>query len=89
MDRALIFAFFDCGDDQIIQFALQRAHLNAPERKVIELMVDERLTQEEAAEQINYSVRHTQDIWYSAVKKLLNIPWVLAYAKELKRKILP
>lgn len=85
VDRQLIFAFFDCGDDQIIQFALTRAHLNKPELQVIKCMVDERMSQEETAEAMGYSVRHTQDIWYSASKKMLNIAWVRAYAIELTR----
>lgn len=83
MDRNLMFAFFDCGDDQIIQFAMQRAHLNKPELEVIHYMIDERMTQEQTAEAMSYSTRHTQDIWYSACRKMLNIAWVKAYASEL------
>lgn len=84
MDRNLLKFFFDCGDDQIIQFAMIRAHLNRLEKDVITLMLDECLTQEQTAERIGYSPRKVQDIWYSASDKMLKIPWVLAYAKELK-----
>ncbi len=84
MDRGLLVYFWNCGDDQIIQFAIQRAHLNKHERDVIRLMLDECMTQEEVAEEIGYSTRRTQEFWYSGADKLLNIPWVLAYAKELK-----
>ena len=84
MDRSLIQCFWNCGDDQIIQFAIQRAHLNKNEKEIIRLVLDECCTQEEAAEVMGYSTRRTQDIWYSATNKLLNIKWVLAYAKALK-----
>lgn len=84
MDRSLLAYFWNCGDDTIIQFAMQRAHLNKHERDVIHLILDECMTQEEVAERINYSPRRTQEFWYSGANKLLNIPWVLAYAKELK-----
>lgn len=84
MDRNLLKFFWDCGDDGIIQFAMMRAHLNRLEKDVITLMLDECLSQEQVAERIGYSVRRVQDIWYSGADKLLNIPWVLAYARELK-----
>ena len=82
-DKHLIRLFWNCGDDQIIQFAIQRAHLNKRERDVIHLMLDECMTQEQAAEVLDFSTRRTQEFWYSGVTKLLNIPWVRAYAKEL------
>lgn len=84
MDRSLLYDFFNCGDDQIIQFAIMRAHLNKNERDVIHLMLDECMTQEEVAEKINYSTRRTQQFWYSGADKLLNIPWVLAFAQALR-----
>lgn len=86
MERSLVKFFMDCGDDQIIQFALTRAHLNRLEKDVIILMFDECLSQEEIAERLGYSTRRIQDIWYSGAKKLLSIPWVSAFAKELKSR---
>ena len=86
MDKNLLQYFWNCGDDQIIQFAIQRAHLNRKEQEVLHLLLDECLTQEEAAEEMNYSSRRLQDYWYSASAKMLNIPWVIAYARELKGK---
>ena len=83
MDKRLLTAFWNCGDDNIIQFAITRAHLNAKELMVIRLILDGCMTQEKAAEELHYSVRRVQDFWYSASKKMLNIPWVKAYAKEL------
>ena len=83
MDRTLINAFWACGDDQIIQFAMTRAHLNRIERDVLCLILDDCMTQEKVAEELGYSTRRIQSYWYSAVDKLLNIPWVSAYAKEL------
>lgn len=85
MDGKLLKAFWNCGDNQIIEFALIRAHLNRLEREVLRLTLDECMTQEEVAEAINYSTRKVQDIWYSAAAKLLGIPWVYAYAVELAR----
>lgn len=86
MDRKILFAFFNCGDDGIIQFALTRAHLNKLEKNVIELMIDECMSQEEVAEVLGYSTRKIQDIWYSASHKLLAIAWVSAFGKELISK---
>lgn len=85
MDKGLLYYFWNCGDDQIIQFALQRGHLNRHERDVLHCMLDECMTQEETAEEIGYSVRRTQEFWSSAAGKLLNIPWVKAYALDLKQ----
>jgi len=51
---------------------------------VIEMMLDNCCTQEEAAELMGYSVRRVQEWWYSATGKLLSIPWVMAYAKQLQ-----
>lgn len=84
MDRSLLYDFFNCGDDQIIQFAITRAHLNKHEKDVLFYLLDECLTQEQTAEVMGFSVRRTQDFWYSASTKLLLIPWVFAYAKELR-----
>lgn len=86
MDRTLIKDFFNCGDDQIIQFAIVRAHLNKKEHDALHLILDECLTQEEAAETIGISTRRFQEWWYSATDKMLNIPWVYAYAKELRKQ---
>ena len=83
MDRNLIYDFWNCGDDQIIQFALQRAHLNKHERETITLILDECMTQEQCAEYMNYSTRRIQEFWRSATNKLLAIPWVMSYATSL------
>lgn len=84
MDRSLLFAFWNCGDNQIIEFALMRARLNKKEREVLSLILDECMTQEQVAEELGYSTRRTQEYWYSGADKLLCIPWVKAYAKSLK-----
>lgn len=84
--NAFLRAFWNCGDNQIIEFALMRAHLNRLEREVVILALDECYTQEEIAEKLNYSTRKIQEFWYSAADKLLDIPWVLAYAKELLKE---
>lgn len=84
MHRSLIRDFWNCGDNQIIEFAIVRAHLNRNEREAVRLMLDECMTQEQGAEALNISVRSFQEYWYSATDKILNIPWVLAYAKELR-----
>ena len=86
MDRGLIRYFWDCGDSQIIEFAMIRARLNRREKEAVSLLLDECYTQEKAAEVMDISVRNVQKIWYSAAYKLLSIPWVVAYAKELKNK---
>lgn len=84
MDRELLILFFNCGDNDIIEFAILRARLNRREKEVIHLIIDECMTQEEVAEKLSYSPRRIQDFWYSGAKKLLNIPWVRAYALSLK-----
>lgn len=84
MDRSLLYDFFNCGDDQIIRFAIIRAHLNKHEKEVLYYMIDECMTQEQTAEKMEFSVRRIQDFWYSASQKLLLIPWVEAYAKALR-----
>ena len=86
MDRTLIKDFWNCGDGQIIEFAILRARLNANEKQAVTLVLDECKTQEQAAELMDISVRGLQALWYSAADKLLNIPWVYAYAKEMRNK---
>lgn len=81
---SLIKSFWGCGDNQIIEFAIVRARLNRRERQAVELILDECMTQEQAAEVMCVSTRRFQDYWYSATNKLMAIPWVMAYAKELK-----
>lgn len=83
MDRTLLKSFWNCGDDQIIQFAIIRAHLNRLEAETLRLILDECLSQERAAEELDISPRSLQSFWYSGSRKLLSIPWVKAYAKEL------
>ena len=87
MDKELLKYFWNCGDNQIIEFAILRARLNSKERKVLEYMLDECLTQEETAEEMGYSTRRIQDFWCSAARKLLNIDWVEAYAISLKKTL--
>ena len=82
-DKTLLTAFWNCGDNQIIEFALIRARLNAQEKLVITLMLDECMTQEQVAEKLDFSVRKIQILWTQGATKLLNIPWVLAYAKSI------
>lgn len=83
MTKNLLIAFWNCGDNDIIQFALLKAHLNKNERDVLLMMLDECMTQEEIAEKINYSTRRVQQFWASGAKKMLGIKWVEAYAKSL------
>lgn len=83
MGKNLIKAFWNCGDNQIIEFAIIRARLNKREKKVLELILDECMTQEEAAEYLDISTRNLQKEWYSACNKMMKIPWVVAYAKDL------
>lgn len=85
LDRTLLKDFWNCGDDQIIQFAIQRAHLNKKESEAIKLILDECMTQECAAEYMDVSTRSMQDYWYTASTKLLNIPWVMAYAIQIRK----
>ena len=85
MDKSLLRAFWNCGDNQIIEFALLRAHLNRQEKDVINLLLDECMTQEQAAEKLDWSTRKVQEVWYTAAGKLLSIPWVTAYAIELTK----
>lgn len=89
MDRSLLKYFWNCGDDPIIQFALTQAHLNRKEERTVKLLLDECLTQEQAAEEMLISPRRLQTYWYSGADKLLNIPWVRAYAKELREQMPP
>lgn len=84
MEKELVKCFWNCGDNQIIEFAMLRARLNSKEKQVLQCMLDECLTQEQTAEKMNYSTRRVQDYWCSAVHKLLNIDWVKAYANSLK-----
>lgn len=82
----LLKAFWNCGDTQIIEYAISRARLNRLEREVVDLILDNCYTQEEAAERMMLSTRSVQDYWRSAEHKLLAIPWVTAYGRELLGK---
>lgn len=84
--RSLIKAFWSCGDNDIIEFALLRARLNRHEKEVLQLTLDDCLTQEQASEKLSISTRKFQDRWYSAVNKLLAIPWVMSYSMDLLNK---
>lgn len=84
MDRTLLKDFWKCGDNQLIQFAMLRARLNREEKDILECILDECMTQEETSELINISTRKVQELWYSASDKLLQIPWVMAYAKDIR-----
>lgn len=86
MDSKLMRAFFDCGDDQIIQFAIQRCHYNRKEKEILKLILEENYTQEETADIIGYSTRYVQEQWYRVCHKMLSISWVKAYAVELLRE---
>lgn len=86
MDKSLLKYFWNCGDSQIIEFAIMRARLNRNERTVLHLALDECRTQEQIAEQLDTSTRNIQKIWSSAAGKLLRIEWVYAYSVALKNK---
>lgn len=85
MDRTLLKDFWSCGDNQIIEFAIERARLNTMEKAVCVHYLDELHTQEQTAEIMDISTRSVQGFWYSASSKLLSIPWVVAYAKEIRK----
>lgn len=86
MDRNLIKAFWNCGDSQIIEFAMSRARLNSREREVLMRLLDMCETQERAAEDMGLSTRKVQGLWYSACDKLLAIDWVAVYSRELSKR---
>jgi len=83
MDGNLVRAFVGCGDNGIVDYAILRCRLNSKEKQVLNLLCDECLTQEEAAERMCYSTRRVQEIWYSACRKLLSVEWVKVYAMSL------
>ena len=85
MKQSLIRAFWGCGETALIDFAVHRARLNRKEKEVLTLILDDCMTQERAAEEMDISVRRLQDIWYSAQNKLLSIPWVVVYAEHLSK----
>lgn len=85
-DRDLIRDFWRCGDNEIIEFAILRAHLNRKQKEILHCMLDECMSQEEAAEELCWSVRTAQEKWAEAADLLLGIPWVEAYAKEIRRQ---
>lgn len=86
MDRGLIRAFWNCGDSQIIEFAMTRARLNRNERDVLCYLLDDCKTQEQTAEAMDLSTRKVQSLWYSACDKLLAIDWVAVYSRELNNR---
>lgn len=86
MDRGLIRAFWNCGDSQIIEFAMTRARLNRHERDVLCYLLDDCKTQEQTAEAMDLSTRKVQSLWYSACDKLLAIDWVAVYSRELNNR---
>ena len=85
-DRSLIKDFWNCGDGALIAYSVMRAKLNRMECEALRLLLDECMTQEEAAEAMDISVRRFQTYWYSAADKLLQLPWVVAYAGKVRRK---
>jgi hypothetical protein len=85
MDRGLVKIFWGCGDNGIIEYALMRARLNRKEKEAVTYLLDECMSQEEAAEKMCVSTRRFQEYWYSASDKLLSLPWLAAYAEELKK----
>lgn len=86
MDRSLIKEFWNCGDNDIIEFALIKARLNRIEKEVILNILDECMTQEQVAEKMYMSTRQVQRIWCAACDKVLLIPWVRAYALHLRNE---
>lgn len=85
-DRSLIKDFWNCGDGALIAYSVMRAKLNRVECEALRLLLDECMTQEKAAEAMDISVRRFQTYWYSAADKLLQLPWVVAYAGKVRRK---
>lgn len=83
MERRAIKAFWNCGDNNLIEYAMVRARLNKNEREVLYNILDECFTQEETAEIMETSTRRIQEIWANATEKLLNLPWLRAYAEAL------
>lgn len=86
MDNGLIRHLWGCGDRLYIDYAIMRANLNRKEKEVLHLMLDECMTQEQTAEELDTSTRNVQKIWSCAVEKLLKIEWVQLYALALKEK---
>lgn len=84
MDRSLLKYFWNCGDTSIIDFAIMRARLNRNEKKVLRMALDELMTQEQIAEELDTSTRNVQKIWACAADKLLRIDWVRIYSIALK-----
>lgn len=85
-DRSLVKDFWNCGDGALIAYSIMRAKLNRMECEALRRLLDECMTQEEAAEAMDISVRRLQAYWYSAADKLLQLPWVVAYAGKVRRK---
>lgn len=83
-DRTLIRDFWDCGDGTIISYAVMRSRLNQNECRTLRCLLDECMTQEEAAEALGVSTRCLQSWWYSATDKLMKLPWLMAYAKKIR-----
>ena len=83
MDRTALRSFWGCGDNDIIEFALLKARLNKKEKEVVTLLLDECMTQEQAAEYLDISTRKVQELWYAGADKLLSIFWVKAIAREI------
>lgn len=84
--RDYIKAFWNCGDSRIINMSLECVELTDPELKVLKMSLKSCMTQEEIAEALNWSPSYVQKIWYRATDKLLALPWVYCYGKELYQK---
>lgn len=84
--RDYIKAFWNCGDSRIINLALDSVELTEPELKILRMCLKACMTQEEIAEVLNLSPSYVQKIWYKATDKLLALPWVYCYGKELYNK---
>lgn len=86
MDRSLLKYFWNCGDSYLIDFAVMRARLNRNERNVLRMALDECMTQEQIAEDLDTSTRNVQKVWASAADKLLKIEWVNDYSLALQKR---
>ena len=84
--RDYIKAFWNCGDSRIVNLAIDSVELTDPELKILRLSLQACLTQEEIAEMLNLSPSYVQKVWYKATDKLLALPWVYCYGKELYNK---
>lgn len=86
MDKSLVEIFLKCNDEQLIEYALLKAKISVKELRVLKLLINEGVSVPEAAYTMCISTARLQKIWDKASNKLLAIPWLVAYANELKER---